>query len=162
MSNTLKMCQLSELSVNDALDLPIEQIFALQNEIEAAATEAKNARTWLDNYLDVRYGKVASDTRAKAGKTSGIQRVNDDDYVVIANQKQTIKWDQARLREAAETVASWGSDVNEYVTTELSVSESKFKAWEKRIKAVFEPARTIVPGKQSFVIDLGKSAAKAA
>ena len=162
MSNTLRMSQLSQLDVNSVLELPVEQLYALQMEIDAAADAVKNANAWLSNYLDIRFGQKANDLRAKAGKQTGIQRVTQDGFDIVADQKVKTEWNQALLREAAETIKSWGSDVDDYITTELKVSETKYKAWEKRIKSVFDPARTVIPGKQSFEIVPAKAAKKAA
>ena len=152
-SNRLTMDQLSKLSVNDVLDLPIEQVKMLQDDIEATAETVKNAKAWLQNYLDVRFSNAANAKRSKAGKDTGIQRLDVDNYVVIADLKKgRTQWDQSLLKQAMDTVASWGSDVSEYVKTEYSVSETKYNAWEKNIKAVFDPARTVVISKQSYEI----------
>ena len=47
---------------------------------------------------------------------------------------------------AVATVVGWGEDPADYVTTEIRVPESRFTAWPPRIRAVFEPARTVATG----------------
>ena len=154
--NRLKISHLPTASVNDLLDLPMEQVMMLQEDIDELDKTAKNAKSWLQNYLDVRFGEAANIARANAGKSAGIQRLNADGHVVVADLKKSIDWDQAKLKEAADVVASWGSDVREYVKVEYSVSEAKYKAWEKRIKDVFDPARIDKTTKQSFKIETPK------
>ena len=156
ISNRLRMDMLSSTSVNSVLDLPIEQIKMLQDDIDATADTVKNAKAWLQNYLDVRFGASAISKRSSAGKDSGIQRLDVDGFQVVADLKPKVAWDQVKLKESIEVVKSWNHDVADYVKTEFSVSETKYKAWPKQVREVFDPARTVTTPKQSYEIVLKK------
>ena len=46
-----------------------------------------------------------------------------------------------------------GADPAEYSKTKLEVSERADTAWPQRIRAIFEPARTVPLGKPSYAIE---------
>ncbi len=57
------------------------------------------------------------------------------------------------LAVAVATIVAWGEDPADYVTTEIRVPESRFTAWPPRIRAVFEPARTVATGRPSYSLE---------
>ena len=56
------------------------------------------------------------------------------------------------MAEALATLRAWGESPADYVTTEVSVPESRFTAWPPRIRALFEPARTVAAGRPSYTL----------
>jgi hypothetical protein len=57
-----------------------------------------------------------------------------------------IDWDQAKLAQIAENIASSGEDPAEFIDTKLTVSERKYTALPESWRKGFEPARTVRPG----------------
>lgn len=81
---------------------------------------------------------------------SGTAHVVEDGVDVVVTIPKKVDWDQRELARSVETVKSWGEDPGEYVSTKLSVSEAAYKSWPKTIRQIFEPARTMTPGKPKF------------
>jgi hypothetical protein len=74
--------------------------------------------------------------------------------VVIADLPKRVKWDQNKLRHAAEIIRqSWGDDPSDYVKTRLDVSEAAFANWPRPVRELFLPARTVETGKPSYRIE---------
>ena len=71
---------------------------------------------------------------------------------IIADLPKRTEWAQARLAEAVATLREWGEDPADYVAIEMSVPESRYAAWPPRIRALFEPARTVGSGRPSYTL----------
>jgi len=66
-----------------------------------------------------------------------------------------ITWDEAMLREIAEKIRQANDDPEQYITYKLSVPESKYKAYPEAIQSIFQPARTVTPGKRKIEVKNG-------
>ena len=64
----------------------------------------------------------------EAGKDTGTIRFEDGGVTVIADLAKRIDWDQAKLAQIAENIASAGEDPAEFIETTLKVSERKYTA----------------------------------
>ena len=83
-------------------------------------------------------------------KDTGRVRLTENGCEIIADLAKKVSWDQSRMAEALATLHAWGESPADYVTTEVSVPESRFTAWPPRIRALFEPARTVAAGRPSY------------
>lgn len=86
-------------------------------------------------------------------KDQGSTTINEDGYKIVVTIPQRVSWDEKKLREVAEKIKASGDDPEEYIAYKLSVPESKYKAWPNAIKEVFQPARTVKPGKRSIKVE---------
>ncbi len=75
-----------------------------------------------------------------------------EDYVVIADLPKRPEYDQIQLKLAVETLRRWGENPDDYVTTDIKVSEAKYNAWPPGIRELFEPARTLKTGKATYTL----------
>jgi hypothetical protein len=57
---------------------------------------------------------------------------------------------QVELSQLVERIKADGEDPREYVDVILKVPERKYAAWPRHIRAIFETARTVQGGAQSF------------
>ena len=64
-------------------------------------------------------------------------------------------WDESKLRQIAENIRAHGDDPEQYINYKLSVPESKYKALPDQVQKVFEPARTVKPGKRKLEVKNG-------
>lgn len=104
--------------------------------------------------LDRKYGARAQQRRAEENKDTGTVRFEDNGFVVIADLPKRVKWDQQKLRHAAEIIRSgWGDDPADYVKTKLDVSEAAFANWPRPVRELFIPARTVETGKPVYRIE---------
>lgn len=80
-------------------------------------------------------------------------RVEDGEFVIVADLPKRVKWDQARLAAIVEEIRAAGEDPTEYVTIEFKVRERNYAAWPNSIRSAFEPARTVETGKPVYRIE---------
>lgn len=159
-ANRVTLDGILHMGEGDIAGLPVEEIALLLEELEGQMDQIKRQKHRLDATLDLRYGAHASTARAKAGKATGIVRLADGDFVIIADLPKRVRWDQARLREAVEIIRrDWHDDPEQYVHSELKVAETAYGAWPSAIRRLFEPARTVETGKPTYRIEPAKSEA---
>jgi hypothetical protein len=72
-----------------------------------------------------------------------------------------VSWDQAQLAAIARRIAAAGEKVEDYLDVEYSVSESRFSNWPPALRAGFEAARTVKPGKPTFRLSIDEEAGHA-
>jgi hypothetical protein len=72
-----------------------------------------------------------------------------------------VSWDQAQLAAIARRIAAAGEKVEDYLDVEFSVSESRFNHWPPALRAGFEAARTVKPGKPTFRLSIDEEAGHA-
>ncbi len=151
-------------SVNDALNLPVTELAqlppsllaAIQAEVDVASDRMKAVVERFALALEVRYAVRALEYRHEAGKDTGTIRFDDNGVTVIAELPKRIDWDQAKLAQIAENIASAGEDPAEFIETTLKVSERKYTALPESWRKGFEPARTVRTGKPKFRLVLGE------
>lgn len=104
--------------------------------------------------LDLKYGARAKQRRAEEGKDTGVVRFEDNGFVVIADLPKRVKWDQEKLKHAAEIIRSgWGDDPADYLKVKLEVSEAAFANWPRPVRELFIPARTVETGRPVYRIE---------
>ena len=82
--------------------------------------------------------------------------IADGEVTVLAELPKRVDWDQHELGQLIERIKGEGDDPREYVEVSLKVSERKYTAWPLHIHKLFEPARTVRTGAQSFLLILNK------
>jgi len=137
------------LAVRDVLQtrrkgLIDEAMAAIADEIEHIDTQMAKVKAQID-------GMVAEDLAAlRRDKSTGVVKFVRDGVEVKETVSKVVTWDQIKLQEIHHKIKSAGDNPDEYIGMKLSVAESAFKAWPAMIKKIFEPARTVKPGKPSL------------
>lgn len=135
-------------------ELPVDELFALSAQIDQRAARTKQMQDLIGAALDRRYGDRAKQRRAEASKDTGTVRFADNGFTIVADLPKRVKWDQAKLAEAVETIRSkWGDDPSDYVKTKLDVSETAFTNWPRAVRELFTPARTVETGCPTYRIE---------
>jgi hypothetical protein len=125
----------------------------LGRELADAKASLTDVEARLGVALDYKFGEEAREQRLAEGKDSGRVRLDDGDFVILADQPKRVEWDQQALATVVARIRDAGDDPAEYVKTKLEVSERAYGAWPQRIRAIFEPARTVKLGKPSYTIE---------
>ncbi len=141
-------------SIGDLLTLPAEHLALLQQDAREAVEAAKRTQDWIEGVIARRYADRAAEARRAAGKDTGTIRLQDGEVEIVAELPKKVRWDQPKLAQAVATLRGWGEDPSDYVATELRVPEARFTAWPPRIRALFEPARTVAAGRPSYSLEL--------
>ena len=142
---------LQNLTVQQIASLPAADLARLQQEATANFRKSKAIVDWLDGALSLRYKDRAHQARAQAEKDTGTVRFEDNGFTVVAELPKRVKWDQQRLKEIADLIAtSWGENPADYVKVKFDVSERAYDSWPPRLKELFTPARTVETGKASY------------
>ena len=138
------------MAVADLLALPAEHLALLQEDARAGLDAANRLRDWIEGTIALRYEQRAVSTRAAAGKDTGTVRFQDGAVEVTVDLPKRVDWNQPRLASLAEQIRAGGEDPGQYVEVSFKVSERAYTAWPDRIRAAFEPARTVRTGKPTY------------
>lgn len=138
------------MPVSEVLALPAEHLALLQEEARAGLDAAKRAQDWIEGAIALRYEQRAVGARAAAGKDTGIIRFQDGSVEVAVELPKRVDWDQRRLAALVDGIRAGGENPADYIEVSFKVSERAYAAWPERIRAAFEPARTVRPGRPSY------------
>lgn len=157
MNNRITLDDLMGMPVGEISGLPVEQLALLLDDLAEERARLKRLDDWLNGALALRYGERAQALRHALGKDAGTVRIEEaEGFVAICDLPKKPEYDQGKLRAAIETLRSWGSNPDDYVTTEIKVSETRYGAWPPEIRRLFEPARTLRFGKPGFRLERPK------
>lgn len=148
---------LPKLTVQQIAALPASELARLQKEAQAGLQKAKALVAWLDGALSIRYKDRARQARAEAQKDAGTVRFEDNGVIVVADLPKKVEWDQHELSALVERIKADGENARDYVEVSFRVSERKYTAWPKQIARIFEPARTVRAGKETFELLAGEA-----
>ena len=151
---TLFPADIAAMSVGQLAALPAAQKAEIDKNFIDAIDWLKKERAKFDAALDVAYGERARAARLDAGKDFGVIHLTDGPLRVTVDQPKRASWDQEQLAAIARRIAASGERVEDYLDIEFSVSESRFNNWPPALRAQFEAARTVKPGKSSFRLAL--------
>jgi len=141
---------LRQMPVSDIIALPAEHLALLQTDAREALDAAKRMQDWIEAAIALRYEQRAVGARAAAGKDTGTVRFQDGTVEVVVDLAKRVDWDQPRLAALSEQIRAGGEDPGQYVEVSFKVSERAYTAWPERIRAAFEPARTVRTGKPTY------------
>ncbi|MCA3559898.1 MAG: hypothetical protein IOC82_02575 [Aestuariivirga sp.] len=148
--NHITLEALPRLPIAEIVALPAGELARLQREADDALRKAKFTVTWLDSALTQKYADRARQARAEGEKDNGTVRFEDDGVTVVADLPKKVEWDQRDLADLVERIKAEGEDPRDYVEVSLKVSERKYGSWPTHIRSLFEPARTVRAGKETF------------
>ena len=151
-SNRTTLADLRSMDVAQLAALPIDHLALLADDVATLKADAKTLGDKLATALHSRFGDQAAVARRTEGKDTGRVRLLVDGFEIIADLPKRTEWGQAQLRDGVATLRGWGEDPADYVAIEMSVPESRYVAWPPRIRALFEPARTVGTGRPSYTL----------
>ena len=138
------------MPVHEVIALPAVHLAMLQADAREALDAAKRMQDWLEAAIALRFEQRAIAARAAAGKDTGTVRFQDGGVEIAVDLPKKVEWDQARLAALSEQIRAGGEDPSQYVEISFKVPERAYVAWPERIRAAFEPARTVRMGRQTF------------
>ena len=141
--------------VGEIAALPSGELAHLQRDMAETLRKAKLAAAWLDGALSLRYSARAYQARAVDLKDTGTVRFDDNGVTLVADLPKKIDWDQDALSGVVDLLTAEGEDPRHYVEITFKVSERRYAAWPPHIRKVFEAARTVRTGKESFELIAG-------
>lgn len=146
----VSVSDLTKLTVQQIAVLPALELARLQKEAESGLQKAKSLVAWLDGALSIRYKERARQARAEVEKDNGTVRFEDNGVTVVADLPKKVEWDQHELSELVERIKADGEDPRDYIEVSLRVSERKYTAWPTHIRKLFQSARTVRVGKETY------------
>lgn len=151
MNIPTKISDIMDTPASELIDLPTESLALIMEDVNKMKATADNAKVFLESILGEKYKDQVLNELANKEEPYGTVHVIDDDIDVVITTPKKMSWCAKSLDNISTVlIDQWDEDPDEYIITKKSVSEAKYKAWPKKIQQLFEPARTVQPGKTSF------------
>ncbi|CAB4142877.1 hypothetical protein UFOVP452_48 [uncultured Caudovirales phage] len=139
MEKTLSLDDMAKMPIGDVARLPVDALFALQEEVDALNRRAKTTSEWFNAALTLRFSGPGA--AARSGKF-GVSHVPDGDFVAEVYATKSVSWDQAKLGAAVSALRTvWEVDPTKFVTIRYEISEASYPAWPASLRKLFEGAR---------------------
>lgn len=159
MTRNTHATMIDELTIADLADMRASTLAALAEEVSQQAALLASRKSKLEAAMERRFGDAMRSALAAKQSDTGTIHLTEDEQDITVTIGKTVDWNQDELRKAMATIEAWGEDPREYLSLKLSVAESAYKAWPDSIRKVFEPARTMKPGKPKFTFKASQSEA---
>jgi multidrug resistance efflux pump len=152
MSNRIHLEDLPGINPKVLLDLPIDQLELLVSEAKANVAAADAVLDNLKSILETRFERKAADARRAKGKDTGIARIIEGDYEVVADLPKKILWDQKTIGPALDALQAIDNDVDmaKLVKVEIKINERAYEQLAPEHQAILQPARTVNTGKPTY------------
>lgn len=142
MLDTMDVGELAELdpATLDALHLMCAE------ELVAARRRDNN----LHKAFERRYSAKASEALLAAGRDTGTVHLTDGRFDVTVTRPKRVKWNDAKLRSALDTLDP--AEARHLASVTVKIDERKFDAASPRIQALLADARTVETGKATYCL----------
>lgn len=147
---------LESREVDDLAALDPETLDALFWKVNDELTTAKRRDHRLHQVLERRYAARASEALLKDGRDTGTIHLSDGGYDVTVTRPKRVKWDDAKLRSALDTLDQ--DEARHLAKVSVSIDERKFAAASPRIQALLSDARTVETGKPAYALSRKEAA----
>ena len=151
MNIPTKIDDIMDTPAHELIDLPAKSLALIMEDIQSLKEKAESAKIFLESILGEKYkDRVLKELSGKDEPFGTVHVIDDDIDVSITTPKKMSWCDQSLSAISTVLTDQWKEDPDEYINVKRSVSEAKYKAWPKTIQKLFEPARTVMPGKTSY------------
>lgn len=134
--------------VEELAKLDPETLDALFWKVNDELTTAKRRDHRLHQVFERRYAARASEALLRDGRDTGTTHLTDGDYQITVTRPKRVKWNDAKLRSALDTLEP--EEARHLAKVTVSIDERKFAAASPRIQALFSDARTVETGKPTY------------
>lgn len=150
-TNRVTLEQLDKMTAEEAQVIPQDQLETLLEDAAKFNATSKRYDDKLFAEMDRRFKGAATSVRLALKKDTGTVRVVSEGVTIKCDLPKIVKWDQAEMVKAADTVRGWNSGpVSEYIKITMEVPEGKYQNWPTAIREVFDAARIVSNGKPTY------------
>ena len=148
---------IAAMSVGELANLPIQQLYEVDANLNQAIAWLKGARTKVDAALEQRFGSQGREALRDGGRDFGTAHITTEAGIHVKFElPKKVSWDQKKLKAIAERIVASGEAVESYIDVKLAVSESRYTNWPPALQQQFFTARTVDAGKPSFTLTIDK------
>lgn len=136
--------QISKFAVYDLADLS-EQVTQL-------LSHAKALKEKLDDALNLRFLDTVKANLRAANKDTGTTKLIENGPQITAEIPKKVTWDTAQMEQILKTISE--EKRKAIVKVSYAIEERKYAQLSPADQKLFQPARTVTPGKTRFQISI--------
>jgi hypothetical protein len=146
----IDMAAIGELTPDQLEALSLHNLCGIIGWAERTRGDIRNYESIVNQELARRFQERAAQVRSSQAKSTGTVRFTQEEFTVVADLAKKVEYDQVQLKQAVTELRRRGEDPEDYVVIEINVPESNWHQFAPGVKQLFENARTVKTGRQSF------------
>lgn len=128
----------------------LKDLLIVKMHLEEESREIKERQATNAEEIARHVESVTAKVRKLQGKEFGAVNAIVEGYRVTETIPKEVKWDNEQMMGVYLTIKLAGDDPFKYMKAKFSVAEKDYSEFMPEVKAVFDVARTIVPGKPAY------------
>lgn len=141
---TSNIKELSELAMYDLADL--------NDQVAKLLSHAKDLKTKLDDALALRFSETVNANLRQENRDTGTTKFIENGFRITAEVPKKVTWDAEQMEEIIKKIPE--DKCKSIVKTTYVIDERRYSQLSYEYKLLFQPARTVTPGKMRFQITL--------
>lgn len=141
---------LDRMEIGEIAELDPATLDALQTLCAEELVAARRRDNNLHKAFERRYLGRASEALLAKGQDTGTVHFDDGRFDVTVTRPKRVKWDDAKLRAALDTLDP--NEARHLAKVTVAVDERKFAAASPRIQQMLTEARTVEAGKTTYCL----------
>lgn len=141
---TSSIKELSELAMYDLADL--------NDQVAKLLSHAKDLKTKLDDALALRFSETVNANLRQENRDTGTTKFIENGFQITAEVPQKVTWDAEQMEKIIKKIPE--DKCKSIVKTTYVIDERRYSQLSYEYKLLFQPARTVTPGKIRFQITL--------
>lgn len=158
--DNINLSMLDRLSPVELADMPPGVLADLSVLLDHDSEILKKRTANFEAALERKYAMSAYSHRQQKGVDHGTVQFADGEYMVKVNAPKRVKWDQAKLRAALDSMER--DEAAHFAKVEIKIDERKFDAALPYIRDRLMVARTVETGKVNYQLQRIEAAGAAA
>jgi hypothetical protein len=146
----IDMAAVGELTADQLEALSLHTLCEIISWVERTRGDIRSYESIVNHELARRFQERAAQVRSSQAKSTGTVRFAQGEFTVVADLVKKVEYDQVQLKQAVTELRQRGQDPEDFVVIEINVPESNWHQFAPGIRELFERARTVKTGRQSF------------
>lgn len=141
---TSSIKELSELAIYDLADL--------NDQVAKLLSHAKDLKTKLDDALALRFSETVNANLRQENRDTGTTKFIENGFQITVEVPKKVTWNAEQMEEIIKKIPE--DKCKSIVKTTYVIDERRYSQLSYEYKLLFQPARTVTPGKMRFQITL--------
>lgn len=128
----------------------LKELLAQRAELEAQAALLQENINAVNVDIEHMLAGQLADIRRLQAKEFGAVNLTVEGFKITETVPKKVEWDQAKMNELFDAIATSGDDPRAYMKLKLEVSEKAYSEFVPAVQAMFAECRTVKPGRASL------------
>lgn len=150
MSKNLSVIEKS--SVQELSRLKVHELADLNEQLAKLINHTKEIKSKMEDALNLRFLETAKEKLRHENRDTGTTKFIENGLQITAEIPKKVTWDTAQMEQILKTISE--EKRKAIVKVSYAIEERKYAQLSPADQELFQPARTVIPGKTRFQISI--------